>query len=207
VSTNKRAAFTLVELLVVIAIIGILVALLLPAIQAAREAARRAQCQSNIKNVSLAVLNYESSRKQLPEGMTFDPNSTATIQTMPVYGPNWIIKILPLLEDQALADAFDLSVFKRAARAFPCYCAPATDSTRQSTSARPVRPMEGPTAIGRAATTPPTLAARFCTVALLIPIRNTWAGPTPWLGAERICLRLPICFASEASWARTPASH
>jgi prepilin-type processing-associated H-X9-DG protein len=95
---------------VVIAIIGILVALLLPAIQAAREAARRAQCQSNIKNVSLAVLNYESSRKQLPEGMTFDPNSTATIQTMPVYGPNWIIKILPLLEDQALADAFDLSV-------------------------------------------------------------------------------------------------
>ncbi|MCC7475404.1 MAG: DUF1559 domain-containing protein, partial [Pirellulales bacterium] len=65
--------FTLVELLVVIAIIGILVALLLPAIQAAREAARRAQCQSNIHNAALAVLNYESALKTLPNGMNFDP--------------------------------------------------------------------------------------------------------------------------------------
>jgi prepilin-type N-terminal cleavage/methylation domain-containing protein len=59
VSQCKRRAFTLVELLVVIAIIGVLVALLLPAIQAAREAARRAQCQANLKNVALAVMNYE----------------------------------------------------------------------------------------------------------------------------------------------------
>ena len=73
---QKRFAargFTLVELLVVIAIIGILVALLLPAIQAAREAARRAQCQANMHNVALAVLNYESAKKILPKGMTFDP--------------------------------------------------------------------------------------------------------------------------------------
>jgi prepilin-type N-terminal cleavage/methylation domain-containing protein len=69
VSLRKRAAFTLVELLVVIAIIGILVALLLPAIQAAREAARRAQCQANIHNAALAVLNYESAKKILPEGI------------------------------------------------------------------------------------------------------------------------------------------
>jgi prepilin-type N-terminal cleavage/methylation domain-containing protein len=69
---NSRAAgqlsrgFTLVELLVVIAIIGVLVALLLPAIQAAREAARRSQCVNNMRQLSLAMLTYENSKKGLP---------------------------------------------------------------------------------------------------------------------------------------------
>jgi prepilin-type N-terminal cleavage/methylation domain-containing protein len=107
----KRAAFTLVELLVVIAIIGVLVALLLPAIQAAREAARRAQCQSNLKNVALAVLNYESARKILPKGMTFPTSLAATSAISYNYanfGPNWIIYTLPYLEEQPLYDSFDL---------------------------------------------------------------------------------------------------
>ena len=111
-SYRRRAGFTLVELLVVIAIIGILVALLLPAIQAAREAARRAQCQSQIKNVALAVLNYESSKGQLPNGMNVDttnPNWTTTIHTPSVYRRNWIIDILPYLEEQALYDSFDFT--------------------------------------------------------------------------------------------------
>lgn len=85
--SRKRAAFTLVELLVVIAIIGILVALLLPAIQAAREAARRSQCQNNLKQIGLAINNYESSAKGLPPGAFLAEGSA------------WSAFILPYLEE------------------------------------------------------------------------------------------------------------
>jgi prepilin-type N-terminal cleavage/methylation domain-containing protein len=107
-----RRGFTLVELLVVIAIIGVLVALLLPAVQAAREAARRAQCQSSIKNVSLAVLNFESSKAKLPVGMSFDAAlyRTKVQNQLKEYGPNWVIFILPFLEQQATYNAFNLKL-------------------------------------------------------------------------------------------------
>ncbi len=60
---TRRRGFTLIELLIVIAIVGMLIGLLLPAVQAAREAARRAQCVSNLKQIGLALQNYESTHK------------------------------------------------------------------------------------------------------------------------------------------------
>jgi prepilin-type N-terminal cleavage/methylation domain-containing protein/prepilin-type processing-associated H-X9-DG protein len=115
---SQKRGFTLVELLVVIAIIGILVALLLPAIQAAREAARRSQCVNKMKQLGLAVLNYESARKVLPYAST--PNLTQALKTGPCAGAAGAAPatnglhhhaifsfILPYIEEQAVYDQID----------------------------------------------------------------------------------------------------
>jgi prepilin-type N-terminal cleavage/methylation domain-containing protein/prepilin-type processing-associated H-X9-DG protein len=132
-ATNRHAGFTLVELLVVIAIIGILVALLLPAVQAAREAARRIQCTNQFKQLGLAIMNYESSQKELP--LAYSPNYVPTTgrvtvdglvcgrdsvgdcssssATGPIICPNRkrqhniISFILPYFEQQAIYDQID----------------------------------------------------------------------------------------------------
>jgi len=105
---DRPAGFTLVELLVVIAIIGTLVGLLLPAVQSAREAARRMGCQNNLKQMGLAALNYESSRKSFPTA-GIKPNwptgywdwdqrnvDTKGTSTLP-----WTYQLLPFMEEQA----------------------------------------------------------------------------------------------------------
>jgi prepilin-type N-terminal cleavage/methylation domain-containing protein/prepilin-type processing-associated H-X9-DG protein len=100
----RRVGFTLVELLVVIAIIGILVALLLPAIQAAREAARRTQCQNNLRQQAIAVLNFELSKKELPPGNTMSDADLGIGARE--YFNGWSRDILAYAEDQALQDLY-----------------------------------------------------------------------------------------------------
>jgi prepilin-type N-terminal cleavage/methylation domain-containing protein/prepilin-type processing-associated H-X9-DG protein len=106
-SATRNLGFTLVELLVVIAIIGILVALLLPAIQAAREAARRNQCKNNLKQLALAVLNFENSRKRLPPSVEIDlvNNPVANNGAWGVHG-----HILSYLEEDNVRQQVDIDV-------------------------------------------------------------------------------------------------
>jgi prepilin-type N-terminal cleavage/methylation domain-containing protein/prepilin-type processing-associated H-X9-DG protein len=91
----RRSGFTLIELLVVIAIIAVLIALLLPAVQAAREAARRSQCVNNLKQIGLAVMNYESAQGSFPPG-----------EKGCCWG-TWGIFILPYIEQSALYNAWN----------------------------------------------------------------------------------------------------
>jgi prepilin-type N-terminal cleavage/methylation domain-containing protein len=108
-SISKRSGFTLIELLVVIAIIGVLIALLLPAVQAAREAARRIQCTNNMKQMGLALLNYESSVGALPMSMVvWGSGNTTTDLT----GWSAQARVLPFLEANPIYNGANFSVSK-----------------------------------------------------------------------------------------------
>jgi prepilin-type N-terminal cleavage/methylation domain-containing protein len=107
--SHAARAFTLVELLVVIAIIGVLVALLLPAVQAAREAARRTQCQNNLKNLGLGLLNHHDTKGAFPAPAIVQNSPTATpanqgsdLLDMARLFSNWAIEVLPYIEQQNL---------------------------------------------------------------------------------------------------------
>ena len=101
---NRSSGFTLIELLVVIAIIGVLVGLLLPAVQQAREAARRSSCTNKLKQMQLAMLNYESTNQEFPpqgfapEFRKIHPNANTSARW------GFIPLILPFLEQQQLHD-------------------------------------------------------------------------------------------------------
>jgi prepilin-type N-terminal cleavage/methylation domain-containing protein/prepilin-type processing-associated H-X9-DG protein len=103
---SQRRGFTLIELLVVIAIIAVLIALLLPAVQSAREAARRIQCTNNLKQLGLALANFESSNgAYIPGyGPAFNPlTAGGTCGSR----PNVLAQILPFMEGTAAYNAFN----------------------------------------------------------------------------------------------------
>lgn len=103
-SDHRRGGFTLVELLVVIAIIGILVALLLPAVQAAREAARKTSCLNNMRQVGLALMNFESANRELPPGAT-QRNASADPTMF-----SWITQIMQYVEEAGAYDQADWQI-------------------------------------------------------------------------------------------------
>ena len=118
-----QRGFTLVELLVVIAIIGILIGLLLPAVQAAREAARRMSCSNNVLQLGVALHNYEMAHRVLPPGTV---DAKGPIVHLPLgFHHNWIVQILPMLDEGVAYDLLDhsLSIYSKAnfpVRAYRC---------------------------------------------------------------------------------------
>jgi prepilin-type N-terminal cleavage/methylation domain-containing protein/prepilin-type processing-associated H-X9-DG protein len=112
-SRNLRPAFTLIELLVVIAIIAVLIALLLPAVQSAREAARRAQCTNNLKQIGLALYNYESSVGAFPPGgeSTYFSNTPPSSQFVDG-GYSALARILPFMEGGNSFNAINFNIYE-----------------------------------------------------------------------------------------------
>ncbi len=128
---NRRTAFTLIELLVVIAIIAILIALLLPAVQQSREAARRTQCKNNLKQIGLALMNYQSTYSKFPPSFCVGEG----------LGGQWSIhaRILPFVEQNGLLKLADLSSAYVAGEApaisrVDLYLCPSEPNDRQRTS-------------------------------------------------------------------------
>ena len=110
---DRRSAFTLVELLVVIAIIGVLIGLLLPAVQAAREAGRRSACSNNMRQLGLAMHNYESVNSKFPPGSKGNNTFSGACHFPTAFHycgqHSWVAFILPQMESQGIYDAIDFT--------------------------------------------------------------------------------------------------
>ncbi len=147
---RRRRGFTLIELLVVISIIGVLVGLLLPAIGAAREAGRRAQCQSNLHNVTLGILGYVNQRNVFPPSGEFCEDPVNTLPTDPTTSvvPTWLPNLAAKLPPTAFQCTVGLCRFCRTWTVRNCRTSgrcgitrvPASPQPRTWTSARIFRP-------------------------------------------------------------------
>jgi len=105
---NRKRGFTLVELLVVIAIIGVLVGLLLPAVQSAREAARLTQCKNNLRQLGIALLDYEITQGEFPAGVVSNDEDSID-DDFRVGMHSGFVFLLPHLEQKPLYEAYDFS--------------------------------------------------------------------------------------------------
>lgn len=108
--SRRRPAFTLIELLVVLAIIGVLIALLLPAVQMAREAARRASCINNLKQLGIALQNYESTFRVLPPAHSIEQRVGSPNYRL--HGWSAQARILPYIEQENKFSYLNLDVFQ-----------------------------------------------------------------------------------------------
>ncbi len=103
----RTGGFTLVELLVVMAIIAILVSLLMPAVNTGRETARRSSCANNIRQLGVALNNYHQSHRTFPPSIWVAKGENPLTTTR--YQPNWVIAILPFIEQTAVYKSFDFT--------------------------------------------------------------------------------------------------
>jgi prepilin-type N-terminal cleavage/methylation domain-containing protein len=113
---RTRRGFTLIELLVVIAIIGILIGMLLPAVQKVKEASAKAACSNNLKQIGLALHNYDHNQGSLPPAiwmpyahLNAGRDGTNSDITNASFGPNWAVLILPYLEQDNLYNQMSLT--------------------------------------------------------------------------------------------------
>jgi len=201
---SKRCGFTLIELLVVIAIIGVLVGLLLPAVQMAREAARRMSCGNNLKQIGLAVHNYETSHRHfppgyndvLPDALTGSVSHHAEIYSgFDITTWSWGSYILPFMEadagenfDTAIApwnyfamNQIDLNILQKPISGFMCPSDYAGDdvnfgSERQVRVTGPAPQIINPTA------GPPTGAPGHQGVNIIPTARSNYVGNNTWFG-------------------------
>jgi prepilin-type N-terminal cleavage/methylation domain-containing protein len=174
--------FTLIELLVVMAIIGVLVSLLLPSVQAARETARRAQCQNNLRQVGVAVLNFEGARGWLPPGYLGPrppKNVWAGSRLVDVDDQQvgFIAYLLPYLEAASVAAQIkvDLSVSKRPVRQLWTADKPTWSAANNRLSALlcPSAPQESPQTGAMA-----LLNVYYATAPKQILLENVWIPAT-----------------------------
>lgn len=109
-SSAKRRGFTLIELLVVISIIAVLMSLILPAVQNAREAGRRTQCLNNIRNVTLAAMNFASSNKSKLPALSYYPAVDVGGTATTIRGRSWAVEMLPFMDQQSTFDRWNKDI-------------------------------------------------------------------------------------------------